>query len=100
MHIFSGKGPWGKRMMIDATYLKSHCVDPAQKVDVPHNARTRDRLICRLYPCDGKEPPIITLLSEGQMSAHDGATRMLDACRRSKSLYPMSGLSTVGATLS
>ncbi|YCI06467.1 IS5 family transposase (plasmid) [Ensifer sp. D2-11] len=59
----------------------SHGCEPAQKGGVPRRiGRTKGGLNSKLHAvCDGAGKPIILLLSEGQMSDHEGARLILKA---------------------
>jgi transposase len=65
------------RVMIDSTHLKSHLTAASllKKRDSPRLiGRTKGGLNSKLHAvCDGAGPPVIFLLTEGQMSDHKGA---------------------------
>lgn len=69
--------------MIDATHLKDHrtAASLPKRGDMPRRiGRTKGGLNSKLHTvCDGKGRLIILLLSEGQMSDHNGALLVLDA---------------------
>lgn len=70
------------RPMIDATHPKAHGTAASLlKGSVPRRiGRTTGGLNSKLHAaCDGQGRPLITLLSEGQVSDYKGATLMLDA---------------------
>jgi transposase len=83
--IFAGlaaKGGKPDPLMIDATHLKAHATAASLlKRAVPRRiGRTKGGLNSKLHAiCDGRERPLVMLLSEGQMSDYKGAALILDA---------------------
>ena len=84
----ASKGGKPDRLMIDATHLKAHRCQPAQKGALPRCiGRTRGGLNSKLHAvCDGQGWPLVMLLTEGQTSDYKGAALMLDALPKAKAL--------------
>jgi Transposase DDE domain len=79
----AGEGPKPERIMIDATHLNAHrtAASLLKKGAIPRRiGRTKGGLNSKLHAvCDGEGKPLVLLLSEGQMSDHNGARLILDA---------------------
>ncbi|MGO9232660.1 MAG: IS5 family transposase [Methylocella sp.] len=84
-----------ERIMIDATHLKAHrtAASLLKKGLFPRRiGRTKGGLNSKLHAvCDGNGRPLITLLSEGQMSDYKGAALMLPVLPKAKVLLADKG---------
>jgi len=93
----SAKGPRPERLMIAATHLKAHRTAAGllkKKGAVPrHIGRTKGGLNSKLHAvCDGQGQPLVTLLSEGQMSDDKGAALKIDALPKARAMLGDRGL--------
>ena len=75
------------QLQIDATHLKAHRSQPAQKGGVPRDiGRTKGGLNSKLHAvCDGHGRPVLLHLTAGQVSDYTGARKLLGsgtACRK------------------
>ncbi len=83
------------QLMIDATHLKAHRTPAslAKKGALPRRiGRTKGGLNSKLHGvCDGKDRPLIMLLSKGQLSDYKEAALMIDAFLKAKALLADKG---------